>query len=222
MPAVGSLSEKFVELPLKRPGLTPHLLAATLFLASGLLAEEAKPNASAPIPKTATDSPMMKPTLAEEILKRFDKNGDGKLDEDEQAEAHEVMLKEQMGREAAKTAGPDGGQQYRAKMLEMFDKNHDGRLDDDERAEARKYAAEHGFADGAAELVKRFDKDGDGKLNVEETTALLTFLRQVGGGNTAAVSPTAAAEAERLSRVAAEVARRRAEREKAAKAIGAK
>jgi Ca2+-binding EF-hand superfamily protein len=163
-----------------------------LFLAIGLRA------ADAPQPAvTTTDTSVAvakKPAApkaamrmsADEILKRFDKNGDGKLDEDERAEAHEAMLKEQEERRAARVTAPNA-EDYRRRMLEMFDKNHDGRLDDEERAEARKYAEEHGLGQGGAggtdwpALLKRFDKNGDGKLDEDERAEMQKFIRSQGG-----------------------------------------
>lgn len=162
---------------MKRQAQTPLLLAATLFLGTGLLAaDEPKTAAPAPAPAPA----MMKPARADELLKRFDTNHDGKLDEDEVAAAHEAMLKEQMDRQAKIAAAPAGAE-LRQKMLEQFDRNHDGRLDDDERAEMRKYGEEHGLGpDGEvrAELLKRFDQNADGKLDDTERTALEKFLEE--------------------------------------------
>ena len=179
MPAV-RLRRKFaVKSPMKRQGLTPLLLSATLFLAAGLrAAEEVK--TPAPSPAAAPPPAMTKATRAEELLKRFDTNHDGKLDEDEVAAAHEVMLREQMDRQAKIAAAP-AGEKFRQRMLEMFDKNHDGRLDDEERAEMRKYAEEHGLGpDGEVreELLKRFDKNADGKIDDTERPAMEKFLQE--------------------------------------------
>jgi len=77
-----------------------------------------------------------------EALKEFDKDGDGKLNEQERA-----AMREQMRKNREK----------------MFDKNGDGKVDETEKAammEARK----------ARE--KEFDKDGDGKLSDEERAAM--------------------------------------------------
>jgi len=89
----------------------------------------------------------------EELIKRFDKNGDGKLDEDEKAAAHKAMRKE----------GGGGGNDRYKELLRRFDKNGDGRLDDAERAEAekaRELVEKNGGAGKFRELaLKRFDKD---------------------------------------------------------------
>jgi len=162
---------------MKRPGLIPLYLAATLFLAASLrAADETKPveNPAGPPPP----APAMKTSRADELLRRFDLNHDGKLDEDELAAAHEVMLKEQMDRQAAIAAAP-GAAEFRARMLELFDKNHDGRLDDDERAEMRKYAEARGLGENGEvreELMKRFDKNADGKLDDAERAEMQKFL----------------------------------------------
>ena len=70
----------------------------------------------------------------EEVMKKFDKDGDGKLSDDEKAEIHEAM---------ANCKPP-------AHILEKFDKNGDGKLCDEEKAEIRK------------QMITKFDKDGDG------------------------------------------------------------
>jgi Ca2+-binding EF-hand superfamily protein len=97
-----------------------------------------------------------------ELLKRFDKDGDGKLDAAELAE----MMK------ARAAAGGQGmgaaGGQFRQQILKMFDKNGDGKLDDEERAAAEKFRDEQ---------LKRFDKNGDGQLDAEERAeAMKAFL----------------------------------------------
>ncbi len=179
MPAVRLRHEFAVKSPMKRQGLTPLLLSATLFLAAGLrAAEEVK--SAAPSAPAAPPPAMMKPARSEELLKRFDTNHDGKLDEDEVAAAHETMLREQMDRQAKVAAAP-AGEKFRQRMLELFDKNHDGRLDDDERVEMRKYAEEHGLGpDGEVreELLKRFDKNANGKIDEAEQPELDKFLQE--------------------------------------------
>jgi len=92
----------------------------------------------------AEDAPKGPPMhkLPPEVIKEFDKDGDGKLNEEERA--------------AAKAA-------HEKKMLEKFDTDKDGKLSDDERAAAK---AAH-----EKEMIAKFDKDGDGKLSEEEKKA---------------------------------------------------
>ncbi len=65
----------------------------------------------------------------QEILKKFDANKDGKLDEKERAAARESM-----GGEFAKR---------RAEIIKKFDKDGDGKLNEEERAAAIKAMREH-------------------------------------------------------------------------------
>lgn len=89
-----------------------------------------------------------------EMIRRFDKDGDGKLDQTELAEA--MKARADFGR----NQGPGGpGGQMRGQMMKMFDKNGDGKIDDEERAAAEKFRDDQ---------IKRFDKDGDGRLDPEE------------------------------------------------------
>jgi hypothetical protein len=83
---------------MKHPSLSPALLSATLFLAGTALAADPKPR-----------EPAMSAGAAD-LLKRFDKNGDGKLDEHELADALESMLQEQISRQAAVVANARGRQ----------------------------------------------------------------------------------------------------------------
>ncbi|MCX6951704.1 MAG: EF-hand domain-containing protein [Verrucomicrobia bacterium] len=202
---------------MKRLGLTPLLAAATLFLGGSAGAEEAKPAPSALNLPPASVSPESGQDHAKEMTDSLVGTGDSKLDE----QAYTEMLREQAARQtkAATAPGPVAPELYRQKMLERFDKNGDGVLDEAERAEARKFAAEHGPGFSPAELVQRFDRDGDGKLNVDEVAGLMAFLREMRAPNVSSISPATKAEAERLERVAAEVARRRALREQAAKVM---
>jgi len=91
--------------------------------------------------------------IREAMLKKFDKNGDGKLDEKErpsQEELHEffrAQLGGGQGRPGGGQGRPDGGQgrpgqggrdaapqqNMRQAVLKKFDKNGDGKLDEDER-----------------------------------------------------------------------------------------
>lgn len=134
--------------------------------------------------KTAPMTPAAKAAArAAELLHRFDKNGDGKIDEDERADAKETMIKEQVDRQMARQALAQATpEQLRQRVLELFDADRDGRLDEAERATAEKAAAERA-ADPAApvallreELLKRFDANANGRLEPEERTAVRDFL----------------------------------------------
>jgi len=158
---------------MKRPGLIPPTLAATLFLllASGTL--------EAAQPKMKADTPAAKAARkADELLKRFDKNGDGRLDDDERADAKDVMMQDQLDRQMARiNASQGGGERFRAQALALFDANKDGRLDDDERAEAQKFAeARQDPMSARDELTKRFDRNKDGSLDAEERKEADAFL----------------------------------------------
>ena len=61
------------------------------------------------------------------LLKQFDKNGDGKLDDAERAQADKAI--EQFR---------DRAEKRRAEILKRFDKDGDGELNEAERAEAEK------------------------------------------------------------------------------------
>jgi Ca2+-binding EF-hand superfamily protein len=163
---------------MKRPGLTRLAPSATLFL---ILASA--------IASQAQDMTARAARKAEELLKLFDKNGDGKLDDDERAEAKEQMMKEQVDRQMARAAALPGGlEQFRVEALQLFDLNRDGRLDDEERSTAKKFAAAREAGNGGAdELNKRFDKNGDGSLDAEERArveAFLSAIRAVGSVQT--------------------------------------
>ena len=79
------------------------------------------------------------------IIKRFDKDGDGKLSDAEKAEMKAT-------REAR-----------HQQMLKKWDKDGDGKLSDAEKAEMKAFReAQH------QEMLKKWDKDGDGKLSDAE------------------------------------------------------
>tara|TARA_B100001248_G_scaffold246298_1_gene216785 strand:- start:170 stop:619 length:450 start_codon:yes stop_codon:yes gene_type:complete len=100
----------------------------------------------------------------EEVMKKFDKDGDGKLNEEEKAE-----LRKQMAERGA-------GRKIPPFIMQKFDKDGDGKLSQDERAEARKAMEAR-----RAEMIERFDKDGDGKLNEEERKAAMASRTRSGG-----------------------------------------
>jgi Ca2+-binding EF-hand superfamily protein len=162
---------------MKLPGLSPRFLSATLFLI-GSLATSASAQEM-----MSSSQPAKGAQRGQELLKRYDRNGDGKLDDDERADAKELMLKEQVDRQMARAAALPGGlEQFRAEALQMFDRNRDGRLDDEERMEAQKFAREReGGVDGRDELTKHFDRNRDGTIDDEERSRMQSFLTALRG-----------------------------------------
>jgi len=106
--------------------------------------------------------------LKDEAMKRFDKNGDGRLDDEERAEALEAMKKK----------GGEIQGQLRQFMLRRFDADGNGTLDPAERKtafdETMKQLEENGpmVKNTVLGFVhKRFDTNGDGTLDKEELAA---------------------------------------------------
>ncbi|MBP86457.1 MAG: hypothetical protein CMJ64_07050 [Planctomycetaceae bacterium] len=146
----------------------------------------------------------------EQIPKQFDANGDGRLDEAEQAKAKEAFANRRrqgnrpgQGKAGQGRPGQNGAGQGRPnpqQVLKQFDKDGDGRLSKQEQAAAREHFAKMRRGQGGnnggqrripEEVLKRFDKDGDGKLNDEERAAAMKareeFMKK--NGNTGAGRP---------------------------------
>lgn len=130
------------------------------------------------LPLTAHAEPNDKPDREARraaMLKKYDANGNGKLDPDE---------REKLRAEMAKGGGKRDPERMK-KLLEQFDKDGDGTLSEEERAAARaemqKRREAGGLkgpgADRRAELLKKFDKDGDGKLSDDEQAAMRAAMK---------------------------------------------
>ena len=148
---------------MKTSTLPLYIFTATLFALPALAQTDPAPEKTRP-----EHSGRMGPRM-QEMIKRFDKDGDGKLNEEEKAAARAEMRKEGGGR-------PGGGRMHE-EILKRFDKDGDGKLNDAERAafekawdERMKNGGQGGPGGGRMreEMIKRFDKDGDGKLNDAE------------------------------------------------------
>jgi hypothetical protein len=132
------------------------------------------------------------------MLKQFDLNGDGVLNDQEKARAEEAMRAQGFPMMAGGAVGNDP-------FLRQFDRDGDGKLNPAEQRAARDAwermrrnngGPQRGFTPGGgtpapagaaskaeakpekvSPLVKRFDKDGDGKLNEEEKAAAQAELK---------------------------------------------
>ncbi len=135
------------------------IISLTLAFGIGSLWAEDKPAKKERKPAAQRGAP-----VREAILKKFDKDGDGKLSEEERAEARKSF---------------SGGRPPRspAALIKKFDKDGDGKLNEEERAALREEGLKR-----RKEMLKKFDKDGDGKLNAEERKALSEEMRKNRGG----------------------------------------
>jgi len=130
------------------------LYVVTLLVAAVCMAEEKAVTPPTPPPHPQGQRGHF---LSKEMIAKFDKDGDGKLNEEETKAARE------------------------AAMMKRFDKDGDGKLNDQEKAAADAYKKESEARH--AEMTKKFDKDGDGKLNDEETKAMREdFMKNRGAG----------------------------------------
>lgn len=125
----------------------------------------------------------------QDLIKRFDQDGDGQLNEAERVAAREAMPSRaaRTNQPAAAGSAADG----RNEVVKRFDKNGDGVIDDSERTAARdelkkSRPAPEGSSNAVPArpaidrqmVVKEFDKDGDGKLSDEERQAAMRAMRE--------------------------------------------
>lgn len=101
-----------------------------------------------------------------DVIKQFDKNGDGKLDEAERKAMREAR---------AKKRGEAGEKGQKGKRGEAGQKGQKGKRGEGAKGKGGEAGdkGKRGQRDGSrrAELIKQFDKDGDGKLNEAERKA---------------------------------------------------
>lgn len=97
------------------------------------------------------------------LIEKFDKDGDGKLNDAEKEEAKAAM---KARREAAK-----------AKMLELHDTNKDGKISEEEREAAKKAMAEKRKEIKAAVLAK-FDANDNGKIDEDEREGVREWVKE--------------------------------------------
>lgn len=128
------------------------LIGSLAILIAGTAAAQDKPEGDA-----RRGRPQMSPEMREQMLKEFDKDGDGELNEKE--------------RTAAREAGRARMEARRAAFMKKWDKDGDGELSDTER-EAMKADMEK----RRKKMLKKYDKDGDGELNAEERKAMMEAI----------------------------------------------
>jgi Ca2+-binding EF-hand superfamily protein len=110
------------------------------------------------------------------LIQRFDKDGDGKLNDAEWAEMRKGAGQTVRDRgDSRRPMNPPLGPMNPA-VIQRFDRDGDGKLNDTEQAAAREAFARMPGRPGSGppnfeEFAKRFDRDGDGKLSDEERTA---------------------------------------------------
>jgi len=152
---------------MKASFLFPVFLAATQFV----------------MPAASAQTPGSKDSTAArdaEIIKRYDTNKDGKLDEAEIAAVKEqTLMASQEKREEKRERVTD----RRDTWLKEFDQDGDGKLDADEKAAMEiKLRAR---AEKNPHMLQHLDTDGDGKLSDAEWIAgrekLMERLKERGG-----------------------------------------
>ncbi|HTJ79548.1 MAG TPA: EF-hand domain-containing protein [Rariglobus sp.] len=146
--------------------LAPACLAATLFV----LPVRAWADSGSGQSVIAAPSPAPKPALSAadaEILKRYDKNGDGKLDD---AEVAAAMDENRRNADAGREQKLDRLKERQQVWLKEFDKNGDGKLDAAERATMEQTLRAR--LERSPRMLKRADTDGDGKLSDAEWAAV--------------------------------------------------
>jgi len=119
---------------------------------------------------------------------RWDRNRDGKVDEEEKKamEAEGTKWRQRMEEWTQKWDADEDGKlsaeerqaaaeamrkDYEKRLLEKWDANDDGKLDEKEQATMRESFQKQMDERMNQWLLRRHDKDGDGKLNEEEQTA---------------------------------------------------
>ena len=152
---------------MKASFLFPVTLAATLFVSVA-----------------HADQPTTNPKDAE-IIKRYDTNKDGKLDEEEIAAVKEQMMDSKMEKQEEKR---DRLQEKQKEWLAEYDANKNGKLDPEEKAIMEKTVRAR--IENAPRMLKRFDSDGDGKLSDTEWIAVRDKVlariqdgKEIGKGN---------------------------------------
>jgi Ca2+-binding EF-hand superfamily protein len=135
---------------MKASFLFPALLAATQFVSPSRGAEPEKTTAE-------RDA---------EIIRRYDTNKDGKLDEAEVAAVKEEMLMSKMEKRDEKR---ERVKERQGEWLKEFDKNGDGKLDESEKKTME--TTVRARMEKNPQMLKRIDTNSDGKIDDQEWLA---------------------------------------------------
>ena len=170
--AAGSSEENDLNM---REGLGAFHRAASLCsilvlaIAAPAIAEDSVDSKGSQENKNSTDS-KDRDTPRARLLEKFDKDGDGKLSEDERAAARNERQEQRLEKfdadgdgKLSETEERAARTQRKARHLGPFDTDGDGKLSEDERRAAHdKRSNQH------TRELEQFDADGDGKLTGEE------------------------------------------------------
>jgi len=130
------------------------------------------------------------------LLEKYDKDGDGKLNEAEREAARAEFTKQAPATKPteapSRTRKPiEGGnnpegrrggpsredmEARRAAFMKQYDKDGDGEISEEERA-AMRAEFDKRREEGRAAMLKQFDKDGDGELSEEERNTARDTMR---------------------------------------------
>ncbi len=105
------------------------------------------------------------PVGYDRVLKKHDKDADGKINEAE----HQAYQREMRDAEIKWEADRE---KRRLEFVKKYDRNGDGKVSDEERQAAEKDTQDQ-RRKRAADQIKQFDKNGDGKLDPQERKAAL-------------------------------------------------
>jgi Ca2+-binding EF-hand superfamily protein len=131
------------------------MLAVTLVIGLALIVQaQEKPKQGEGTKPPRPEMPLPPQQLPEELVKEFDKDGDGKLSPDELKAAREELHK---------------------RMLKEFDKDGDGKLSDAER-QAMNESMRAKFVE---EFFKKTDTDASGELSLDELKAAVKKIEDL-------------------------------------------
>jgi hypothetical protein len=157
-----------------------YLLSSFVIATVGLLAMTAMAAESDGKDAKPSDEGAVRAGIREKILKEFDKDGDGKLSDDERQEARQKMR--ELMSERHRERGDDGERGEHRRHADGHDR--DGRGPEGHGPDGHSGPDGHGGPDGPPKMPKpeemfsKFDKDSDGKLSKDEFMALANFVHE--------------------------------------------